>query len=197
VKCLTLLGTAGEEEAWNSRRRSEGHRAIPLPSAEVVERFPMISQLVRQLGLELPEVVAPDPDLIVRIEEKTCSVFYLPEAAGSPFIPAQTDFVAPYGVKTVIGFGGVMPSGNLFAIILFSRVRVPREKAEVFRILAVSVQAALVPFDFGPVRHERARRSGSVAGATGDITRCLLLFGDAPDPNRGGRMRGGSEIYRG
>src|SRR5579862_8699998 len=32
TRCLTLLGTAGEAPAWNSRRDSKGHQAIPLLS---------------------------------------------------------------------------------------------------------------------------------------------------------------------
>src|SRR4051812_20008854 len=37
LKCLTLVGSAGEKTAWNGRAGSEGHKAIPLPSPSVVE----------------------------------------------------------------------------------------------------------------------------------------------------------------
>lgn len=36
VVCLALLATAGEEPAWNQRMESALHRAIPLPSLEVL-----------------------------------------------------------------------------------------------------------------------------------------------------------------
>ena len=42
VKCLTLLGTVGENPEWNLRRTSKGHKSIPLPSEKVVEEIPMI-----------------------------------------------------------------------------------------------------------------------------------------------------------
>src|SRR5262245_11667939 len=32
MKCLVLLGTAGDQPQWNHRDQSTGHRAIPLPS---------------------------------------------------------------------------------------------------------------------------------------------------------------------
>ncbi|MDP1991739.1 MAG: hypothetical protein Q8K00_12010, partial [Syntrophales bacterium] len=32
MKCLTLLGTVGENQEWNLRGTSKGHKAIPLPS---------------------------------------------------------------------------------------------------------------------------------------------------------------------
>ena len=53
LKCLSLLATAGDEPAWNSRHTSNGHKALPLPSEESVARSPMIAQLMRQLGVDI------------------------------------------------------------------------------------------------------------------------------------------------
>src|SRR6202034_2239086 len=58
VVCLTLLATAGEETEWNDRRLSVSHRAIPLPSVEVLRRSPMIAQLVEQLGVDPRRLVS-------------------------------------------------------------------------------------------------------------------------------------------
>jgi hypothetical protein len=54
--------------------------------------------------------------------------------------------VIPHGIRSVLGFGGVLPSGDLFAMILFSRVRIPREIAELFKTLSLNVKVALLPF---------------------------------------------------
>ena len=43
MKVLTLMATVGQSAGWNSRHLSRGHRAIPLPSPEIVEKAPMIS----------------------------------------------------------------------------------------------------------------------------------------------------------
>ena len=146
LKCLTLLASAGVEDAWNSRHSSAGHKALPLQSAESVARSPMIAQLIRQLGVEVSSLLASDPRLIVEMEQHTFNVFYVPDAAGSPFIPAQEGFVMPYGVRSVLGFGGVLSSGDLYAMILFSRVSISREVAELFRTLSLNVKVALLPF---------------------------------------------------
>ena len=61
------------------------------------------------------------------------------------------EFVVPFGIKSVLGFGGVLPPGDLFAVIMFSRVPVPRETADLFRNLALSVKLAILPFSRGPV----------------------------------------------
>jgi hypothetical protein len=102
MRCLILLGTAGDEPAWNSRRTSVEHRAIPLPSAEMIERAPMIAQLIRQFGLDLTDVVQPTTDLVRSLDGKTYGVFHVPEAVGSPHIPAQKDFVLKFGIRSVV-----------------------------------------------------------------------------------------------
>lgn len=146
MKCLTLLASAGVEDSWNSRHSSAGHKALPLSSEESVARSPMIAQLIHQLGVEVSSLVAFDPRLVIEREQRTFNVFYVPDAEGSPYIPAQADFVVPYGVRSVLGFGGVLSSGDLYAMILFSRVRISREVAEMFRTLSLNVKVAMLPF---------------------------------------------------
>lgn len=151
TRCLTLLATAGDRPEWNSRHLSARHKAIPLASEQMVESFPMISQLIRQFGLEAQRLLEPQPELILDLGQRTYNVFHVPEAPGSPYVPAQEDFVVRFGIRSVLGFGGVFPTGNLFAVIMFSRVPVPRETADLFRTLALSVKLAVLPFSGGRV----------------------------------------------
>lgn len=150
VSCLTLLATAGDLPAWNDPAASTGHAVIPLENVESVSRAPMISQLIRQLGLDINMVIAPDSDLFLEADGRSYGVFHVEEALGSESIPAQ-DFVVQHGITSVLGFGGLFPSGELFAIILFSKVRITREGANLFRTLALSVKLALLPFAWGPI----------------------------------------------
>lgn len=156
LKCLTLLGTAGDKLAWQSRQASKGHQVIPLVSQEAVEQIPMISQPIASFGLETNCVLSPDPNLLVVLEQKTCNVFYVPTALGSEFIPAQAEFVEPFGIKSVLGFGGILPSGNLFATILFSKVEIPASTARLFKTLPLNIKMSIVPFD-----KERAFRNAT------------------------------------
>ncbi len=151
MKCLTLLATVGENADWNSRANSSGHKAIPLPSEKFVGQIPMIARLVSQLGLEVRQIINPDPSFIVDLEEKTYNVFHVPEAVGSPYIPAQDDFVIPYGVRSVLGFGGILPTGDLYVVILFAKVPISREVAELFKPLAVNVREAVTQSGEGAV----------------------------------------------
>ena len=146
MKCLVLLGTAGEEAEWNDRRSSRQHRAIPLPSEQIVAQAPMIAQLVHQLGVPLGALVNPSSDVVGELEGRTYNVFHVEDAVGSPFIPAQADFVVPRGIRSVVGFGGVLRTGDLFAVILFSRVHVRRDVAERFRTIGLDVKSAVFHF---------------------------------------------------
>lgn len=150
TRCLTLLGTSGDEPEWNDRHASAGHRAIPLPSEQAVAAIPMISQLIAQLGLPVAAVIHPDPTLVLELEQQTYNVFFVPEAKGSPSIPAQ-DFVAKYKVRSVVGFGGVLPNGSVFAMLLFSRIALPRTTANALRNIALNLKLAVLPHSTGKV----------------------------------------------
>lgn len=146
-KCYTLLATAGVEEAWQSREKSQGHQAIPLPSKEIVNRIPMMRNLIKQMGLSIETIINPDPDLLLDLSKKTFNVFYVPDAVNSPYIPAQENFVKPYGIKSVLGFGGILPSGNVFSVIMFSKTAISSNTANLFNTLALNVKMLILPFD--------------------------------------------------
>jgi hypothetical protein len=147
TKCLTLLATAGDEPQWNHRHGSTGHQGIPLLDQDFVNRAPMILQLIQQFGLEVSKVIETVPTLITDMPHKSFNVFYVPRAMGSPYIPAQREFVKPYGVQSVLGFGGMTPANELFAVILFSKVPIPRETADRFRWLSAYVRIAIEGYD--------------------------------------------------
>ena len=148
--CLTLLASAGDEPAWNDRRQSRGHQAIPLQSEEILERSPMIAQLVRQLGVNPGALIQGGTDLQLHGDDKAYNVFYVADALGSPDIPAQ-EFVLDHGVRSVLGFGGLLPSGDLFSVILFSKTEIAAQTAGMFAPVALSVRVALLRFASGRI----------------------------------------------
>jgi signal transduction histidine kinase len=137
VRCLSLAATRGIEPAWNDVARSQGHRAIPLPSHQAIERLPMVLQLVKQLGLEVSHVVQPSPELMTSLSQTAFNAFHVPEALDSPYIPAQDGFVKPYGIRSAFGFGGALPTGHVFAAVGFSTVPVSVATARLFELFAL------------------------------------------------------------
>ena len=165
MKCLTLMATVGQTAAWNSRHQSRGHRAIPLPSPEIIEKAPMIAQLIKEFGLELSNVIQPLPEVVRELAGKRHGVFHVEDARGSPYIPAQEEFVVRFGIQSVLGFGGLLVNGDLFAVILFTTVRVSPASADRFRTLALDVKSGFSRYNETNTFNQ-IRPSGVAAGRT-------------------------------
>jgi len=134
LTCVCLLASRGDLPDWNDPARSEAHGVIPLPDRDAARRIPMIGRLFDQIGLE----ATPAPG--------ESSVFLVEEARGSLDVPDQ-GFVLRHGVESVLGFGGPFPSGDLFAVVMFSRVPMSRRTADLFQSVARSARLVLQPFD--------------------------------------------------
>jgi PAS domain S-box-containing protein len=69
-----------------------------------------------------------------------------------------------------------LPGGELFTIIMFSRVTIPRETADMFRTIALGVKLALIPFVCGPVFASLAdnARLDRTAGRAGEIEQLAM-----------------------
>ena len=144
LKCLTLLATRGDQDEWNDRTRSRGHRAIPLPTTATLEQAPMIAQLFLQMGVELSTVLKAEPALFPDLARRTYNIFHVPKALGSPYIPAQDEFVRRQAIESVVGFGGALPWGEHFAVVLFSRAVISAKVASRFKSLALDLKARLL-----------------------------------------------------
>jgi len=162
MRCLALMATRGVRTVWNDVATSMRHQCIPLPSVEVVGRAPMIAQLLDQFGISVERLVARVPldaaqaGIVADAAETVdFNAFHVTEALGSPFVPAQAEFIAPFGVQSVLGLGGLLAEGNIFAVILFTRVPVSSEVAASFRALGPVLREVLLPFPerntFAPV----------------------------------------------
>lgn len=133
---LSLIGTAGQEADWNDRRKSKGHVGIPLISAAFVDAIPMISRLLKELGVPLDWVNTQDAAIIKKMD-RAAGLFFVENAAEATdhqkrkIIPAQ-DFVSGYNVKTVFGVGGGYAGGQIIVIVMFCRDMIPRAAGERF-----------------------------------------------------------------
>jgi hypothetical protein len=154
--CLVLLGTSGAEDGWNDRRRSCGHRAIPLSSPSAIRRMPMISHLLRDFGLDTAAVSDPTARLDTTLSGGRLGVFHVPYAEGSITIPAQADFVEPFGIRSALGVGAVIGSRDVVAVVMFTNVRVSSGVAEHCAALAEGVHQAFEPLVDRPFDQSRS-----------------------------------------
>ncbi len=146
IKCLKLLATAGVQQEWNSTADSRGHRVLPLQNEDMLKKNIMVHQFIHQMGMDVSNVLNPDPKLSSELEGRVFNVYHIPDALGSPYIPAQEEFVVPFGIKSAIGFGGMLPTGNLFSLLIFSKTKIPHMTANLFKNIALNVRMALLPF---------------------------------------------------
>ena len=144
---LTLLGYWGDLEEWKNRIHSKNYKAFPLNDPHVLDKFPMLSAVFSQIGFELPENVVPDNSILIKERHKKLKLFCVEEAKGSKFIPKQAEFVEPFSVESVFGFGGVYPTGNIYAIIVFSREKILKQDASVYLSLNPAIKWATLGYD--------------------------------------------------
>jgi hypothetical protein len=109
------------------------------------------AQLIRQMGITTTDLLRTTPKIIKDLNQKNFGVFHVPVAVNSPFVPAQKEFVALYGIGSVLGFGGMLPEGELFTVIIFARVAIPTPTAEMFRTIALNLKLGLLAILGKPV----------------------------------------------
>lgn len=153
LKCQTLLATVGDNPAWHSRHNSRFYKVHPL-SKEIVDVNPMFGQVSQIFGIVLEQAVNRDPGLVLDLEQETYNILHVPDARDNAYVPDQDDFVIPYGIKSVLVMFSLLPSGNIFTIVLFAKVRVPREQVDYFRPLTLNAKMAILPFDDTAVFHD-------------------------------------------
>lgn len=135
---ISLVGTAGRKPAWNDRRQSRQHQAIPMVSASFIDAIPMMSRLMRSLGGDLGWIDSHDPGVVIERLGAAAGSFYVADARteldtrGRRVISAE-DFVDQEGVVTVFGNGGAFPNGQIFTVLVFCSHPVPRAVAATLR----------------------------------------------------------------
>jgi hypothetical protein len=134
---LSLLGTRGDMADWNDRHKSKNHLGIPLVASSFVEAIPMVSQLMKDMGIGLNWLDTKDTGIVVKTLGRIAGVFYVREAAtsvdeqGRKIVPAQ-DFVSANGIQTVFGLGGSYLNSTCVILILFTRELMERSQVERF-----------------------------------------------------------------
>jgi two-component system, NtrC family, sensor kinase len=146
LPCLTLLASAGDERAWCSRHTAGRHRLILLPSQAALDRMPMVAAIFREFNVSLDDV-RPRRRGLSSNAPNVYGVFHVEDAAGSPSVPDQDAFVQPYGIQSVVGFGGSLRHDDLYVVLFFAKTLVPPAVARRGRGLALDVTTSFFRYD--------------------------------------------------
>ncbi|MCF6147646.1 MAG: PAS domain S-box protein [Candidatus Kuenenia sp.] len=143
---LTLLGTYGDREEWRSRKDSKDCQAFSLSDPHFYSKFPMLSAVFRQIGIERISGPQLDTGILVKEQHKRLSSFCVEDAVESKFIPKQSEFVKPFAIQSVFGFGGIYPAGSAYVMIIFSKEKISKENSSVFLSLNPAVKQITLPY---------------------------------------------------
>ena len=150
--CLALSGTAGAQPEWGARHSCGFPLAVPVPGPDS-SCPPLLAELMQRLGVPAGGRLDAAP-----LERRsTYGVVHVPVAAGSPRVPEQ-ELVRRHGVASALAFGGLLPAGELFAVLLLSTRPVDPTVARRFGTLALAVEVAILPFASNPARAPAGRR---------------------------------------
>jgi hypothetical protein len=144
TRCLVLLATAGVEPGWNDRRSSKYDAAVPLTPGAVNRRGPNVAGLIDALGLDLDFVMRPTPREALERHHQEYRVMHVADVSADNPFSSQRRFIDHYRIRSVLAIGGMLPSGDMFAVGLFSTVTIDDRTADLLRSLSLSVKAAIV-----------------------------------------------------
>lgn len=149
--CLALLATAGDAAAQPPIGESRGHEAIPFEAAGAAARVPGMIREVTRLGIDFGD---PPTRPTVESATESCapdSMVHLLEAASTPAIPLHDAFLIEHKIRSVLGFGGLLPGGDLFVVVLFTRIAIDAAARDLFKTLALAVKVGVMSFERGPI----------------------------------------------
>lgn len=154
ARFLALLAAAGDERGSSSVVPSPDHEAIPFELAAETAHVPTMIRHVTQLGVDVDEAAPPSssgwpsaaaPDL------PHDNAFHVAAATGGPEIPITDTRLTHHKIRSIMGFGGVLPGGDLFVVVLFTRVRIADTARDFFKTLALGVKVGVMSFERGPI----------------------------------------------
>lgn len=144
---LSLLGTRGENPDWNDRRNSQGHVGIPLVSESFIDKIPMMSRLLKEIGMDLAWINSKNTSMVIDAVGRTSGIFYVEDAhtatdqQNRKIIAAQ-DFVNSFRVNTAFGLAGKYATSNVFVtLIVFCREILARSQAALFSSIITGYKA--------------------------------------------------------
>lgn len=134
---LSLLATWGGVAEWTDPQKSKGHIAIPLLSEGFVASIPMVSRLLKELGLPLTWVHDAGTAMTKQTLGSEAGLFYVADALTATDeqnrkIIAAQDFVLSQKIGSVFAVGGVYFGGCVLVLITFCRQPVEHRVARVF-----------------------------------------------------------------
>jgi hypothetical protein len=131
---IALMGTYGKLSEWQDRSKSQGHRVIPINKVMIPTKIPMFERLlINDMEVDLKHLYSTG-DVLASLGRPSGGTFLIEDAVTSPQIPVKDEFVIPHQIKSLVGFGGLVPDvqsrSTLYMLIGFTQIPVTPEIAK-------------------------------------------------------------------
>ena len=143
---LQLIGSYGLHPGWCDPALSSRYRCVSVNETTFVSQYPMLSLLMESVRTSPSGRIIPSPGIggyVDAVMTPGLQILYVPDARKSPYVPAQSEFVEPYQIRSVIGFGGEFQNGECFFVVMFSREVIPQSVLPLIRILSLNIRLGL------------------------------------------------------
>ncbi len=147
TQCCVLRGSCGQYGEWCRVATPVMDQCLVVEDMEFSWVRPVVAQVLRGLDRNLAEVGRWEGAGLLEDLDRVVHVVHIEEAKGHPLLQRQGEFVAQYGVRSMMGLGGRLPSGRSVCVELFSSVPVGPERLSHYRVLALSVYLAFLRAD--------------------------------------------------
>src|SRR4051794_6960896 len=146
--CLVLLAAADGPAIAAEAAANPNDRVQPLTERGLAEQ-PLMRHLLDGLGVEVASVLDPDRAAESRLHTRDLDVFHVPDLATADGVDEEArERVQELGLSSMAVTGGVLLSGEMFMVALFTRVEISDYVAQLMRSLGLAIKAALVPTTF-------------------------------------------------
>ena len=143
--CITLLGRA---DAVPLPVGGPAERVRPL-TAEAFTSGSVVVRLLQELGVDEASVLDPKQALAMQMQHRELNVFVIHDFPDTELMDEGVrDGLRALGVRDLFTLGGILPSGDLFLLLAFTRSAIDERVADLLRSLGTAVKVPLIPFTF-------------------------------------------------
>ena len=147
LKCLTLLASTGQYPDWNSGESYQKNLVIPLGNEHEISGIDLMSKLIQSWGIDQNIFFNNILESQRNLEKVGLTLLNFDQAlTHSKFLSENLGLIVS-NVQSILGVWGQLPSGHLFIVLMFLKVRVPKKTLDLIRPMALNIKTAILPFD--------------------------------------------------
>lgn len=137
--CLTLLATAGDEQAAHDDRMTRERATTVLPSAAADALSPMVAEVSQRLHR------GESGGGLLRKVASSYAIGFAADTRDGRLLSNWSGIVVAYGIRSILTLTARMSSDLQVTVALDSRVAIPERTADAFAAVGIGLKLAMLP----------------------------------------------------